>query len=593
VGTNASPAEGLKPAGETPEVDAGTWERPEGPSNADAVARALEREGIPFVFGVQGGAAMPVFDALHRSDAVRLVDTVHEQGAAFAADGYARVTGEPGVLLATSGPGALNTLTGLAGAYMDSVPVVALTGQVPRSLIGTDGFQEADPVGMSRSVTKWSRQVRDADGLEAALTQALERSKSGRPRPTHVDLPKDLVARAPVPQRQLKRSHDGAATRPPIQPERDRIHEAAKVLLQAEQPMILAGHGVELSSAENSLRLLAETLGAPVATTLLGLTAFPASHELSLGMAGMHGTGPANTALGECDALLVVGARLDDRVTGDLSGFAPEAEILHVDVDPTELGKNLEPRVGIAADARHALASLQDEIEGSEPARPVWRSRASELWSQHPLEPETVSEDHVAPGRVVRELGRQAEDDAIVVSGVGQHQMWTALFFGFEPTNTWLTSGGLGAMGYAVPAAIGAKLAARDRQVVVVDGDGSFHMTANELSVARRLGLDVTVFVLDNGSLGMVRQWQDLFHDGRRAAVDLTHVPSAARLASVYGCRGRRIEDGDELEAQVRRALEPADRPTVVEVPIPADQDVYPMVPPGTANHEFLEGEQA
>lgn len=563
--------------------------------NADAVARALEEAGVDTVFGVQGGAAMPVFDAVHRCDALRLVDMAHEQGAAFAADGYARATGDPGVFLVTSGPGALNALTGLGSAFMDSVPVLALTGQVPRSLIGTDGFQEADPVGMSRSVTKWNRQVRDPRELEVTVQEALARTTQGRPRPTLVDLPKDLTKRDPVPQTEALPSAPSAGSADLVarEPDGSALAEAASVLSDARRPMVLAGHGVVLSGAEDELRRFADLLGAPVATTLLGMTAFPASHELSLGMVGMHGTGPANACLAECDVLLVVGARLDDRATGELDGFAPNAELVHVDVDPTELGKNLEPSVGVEADARLALEALADGLGDDARDRSSWRDRAGKLWDEHPLEPGESGDGDVAPGRVLQQLGRRADEDAIVVSGVGQHQMWTALFFGFESSHDWLTSGGLGAMGYALPAAIGARLGAPERQVIVVDGDGCFHMTANELAIAQRLGLELTVFVLNNRSLGMVRQWQDLFHEGRRAAVDLDHVPSPAALAQAYGARGMVIDGQEELEEVVEAALEPAGGPTVVDVRIPARDDVYPMVPPGEPNHAFLAEEPA
>lgn len=578
----------------------GTQARPEGPDgqaraasdrvcNADAITEALRRRNVDTVFGVQGGAAMPVFDALYRSDEMTLVDTVHEQGAAFAADGYARVTDEPGVFLVTSGPGALNALTGLGSAFMDSVPVVALAGQVPRSLIGTDGFQEADPVGMSRSVTKWNRQVRHPEELLSDVAEALARSVRGRPRPTLVDLPKDLTNREPVPQREPDPPGEGSSRRGSAGAPDRHLQKAARVLADARHPMVLAGHGVVLGGAETELLRLSEQLGSPVATTLLGMTAFPSTHPLALGMAGMHGTGAANSCLAECDALLVVGARLDDRLTGKVEGFAPHADLVHVDVDPTELGKNLEPRVGVAADAKAALEGMTDRLPEDPDTEPGWQNRAEQLRDEHPLDPGEAGPGAVAPGRVLEALGRQADDDAVVVSGVGQHQMWTALFFGFDPTHEWLTSGGLGAMGYGLPAAVGAKLGAPERQVVVVDGDGSFHMSANELSTAQRLGLEITVFVLNNRSLGMVRQWQDLFHEGRRAAVDLGHVPSPARLARAYGAQGLVLDDPDELVETVSTALEPAGGPTVVDVRIPPGDDVYPMVPPGKPNHEFRE----
>lgn len=565
------------------------------PTAAEVIVDALAAEDVGTVFGVQGGAALPVFDALETDDRVDVVPTAHEQGAAFAADGYARVAGRPGVCLVTSGPGALNTLTGLGTAHMDSVPLVALTGQVPTEVMGTDAFQEADALGASRSVTKWRTQVEDPRSAPAAVTEALERAGSGRVRPTLVDLPKDVTsARAGTEashSTETRESRRRSQSRP--SPDPQAIEAAADLLSNARRPMILAGHGVRLAGAEDELAALASKLAAPVATTLLGLGAFPEGDPLALGMIGMHGTSAANTAQAECDVLLVVGARLDDRATGDPDRFAPQADLIHLDLDPDELGKILEPAVALQGDAGRGLALLSAELGPRAGACSAWRERARTLANGKQPPVPGPRRGRIAPQAVVDQIDRHADDDAIVATGVGQHQMWTALHFEFGPDNDLLTSGGLGSMGYGLPAAIGAHFAAPERQLVVVDGDGCLQMTGNELATAARFDVPVAVFVLNNAWMGMVRQWQDLFHDGRRAASSNHHVPSFAELAETYGAKGVEVSRPDELEPAVEAALAYEEGPVVVDVHVAEAENVYPMVPPGSANDEFLREGQA
>ncbi len=555
-------------------------------SGADALVDVLVDHGVEVVFGVLGGAALPVFDALERSGRPRVVATAHEQGAAFAADGYARVTGEPGVCVATSGPGALNLATGLGCAEMDSVPVVAVTGQVPRSLIGTDGFQESDVVGATMGVTAWNTQVGEPSEVPKALHTAFQRATRGRPAPTLVDIPKDVAA-GQIAESASAAGLGSEQTRCLPRLSSEQLEALVDRVEASNRPMLLAGHGARLAGAEPELQRLAEHLDAPVATTLLGLGAFPEDHPLGVGMIGMHGTAQANTLLGECDLLVVLGARLDDRATGEPSTFAPNAELVHVDIDPGQLGKIIEPALALHADAKQALEALLDGGLGRRD-RTSWRARITSLGKDSPSSsPDSSGEQRPSTRGLVEQLGTQTPEDAIVVSGVGQHQMFTALHFGFQPSHTWLTSGGLGAMGYALPAAIGAKIAAPEREVVVVDGDGCLHMTSNELATAVAHDLELRVFVVNNGSMGMVRQWQDLFFEGRQAASDNTHLPCFARLAQAYGARGIQVQAADDLEPAVEDAFAHEGGPVVVDVRVRPAEDVYPMVPPGSANHEF------
>lgn len=552
-------------------------------TNADALADALAEAGVSIIFGVQGGAALPIFDAVGREPRVRLVATAHEQGAAFAADGYARVRGAPGVCLLTSGPGVLNAVTGLGSAFMDSVPVLALSGQVPSHLVGTDAFQEADALGATLAVTKRNAQVRDASRVRASVLAAHALAAQGRPRPVLLDLPKDVTQADLAPQ-----SDERPSVFVPPMPEPADLDRAARLLAQARRPLVLAGHGVLLSKAQPELAALAERLDAPVTTTLLGLSGFDEDHRLALGMIGMHGTVPANLLQRECDVLLVVGARLDDRATGRLDGFAPEARLVHVDLDGSELGKNRQPEVGLQGDAKHVLGELLARLPEVPPSREAWSRRVREAKEAAAAPLPVGGGAYVPSARAVALLGRLAARDAVVVAGVGQHQMWTALHFGFRASHTWLTSGGLGAMGYALPAAIGAQLAAPHRQVVVVDGDGCMHMTSNELATAVRERLPLKIFVLNNGMMGMVRQWQDLFHGARHTGVDNGGLPSFARLAEAYGARGLRVERPEDAERVFREAFAYNDGPVLVEVPVDPNEHVYPMVPPGKANHEVV-----
>lgn len=550
---------------------------------ADVIPKALVDVGTRLVFGVQGGAALPVFHALAADGRISVIATAHEQGAVFAADGFARVSGRAGVCLLTSGPGALNGLTALGSAYMDSVPLVVLSGQVPSHLLGTDAFQEAEVLGMSLAVTKWSAQVRSASATGRLVVEAHQNASSGRPRPALLDLPKDMMSATWVAQ------HPGVEIPPTeFRPSPHKLEIAVSLLQSASRPLILAGHGVLLARASPELTDISERSDAPVATTLLGLSSFDEDSTLSLGMIGMHGTATANSLLGECDVLLVVGARLDDRATGRLEGFAPQAKMIHIDIDPAELGKNREPTVALCGDAKTVLMALLKLLPAATP-RPEWRRRIREakaaIVKQSPTNPAVLlAKDAVAT------IGRLAPKDAIVVAGVGQHQMWTALRFGFRTSHTWLTSGGLGAMGYALPAAIGAQFAAPERTVVVIDGDGCFHMTSNELATAVQHRLRLKIFIINNGNMGMVRQWIDLFHDRNQVAVDNGHLPSFARLADAYGARGIEVRHAADLEPAIAAALSHTGGPIVVDIRVAPDEDVYPMVPPGKSNSEFITG---
>ena len=551
-------------------------------TGAEAAVATLERAGVEHLFGVQGGAIMPVYDAVYDSE-MSHVTMGHEQGAAHAADAYGQVTGEPGVCMATSGPGATNLVTGLADADMDSDPVVALTGQVPTALVGNDAFQETDTVGVTAPVTKANYFATGPEAAGEAVGEAFALAREGRQGPTLVDLPKDVTQAAA--DRAPDRPESPETYDPPERADPDRVADAAACLADAERPLILAGGGVIKGEASPELRRFAREFEVPVATTMPGIGTFPEDHDLALSWAGMHGTGYANMAISHCDCLLAVGTRFDDRLTGDVATFAPEATVVHVDIDPSEISKNVHADHPLVGDAGTVLEQLHEAMP-SVPEAAAWREQCAQWKREYPMTYAAPEDEPLKPQFVVEAADAATDDDAIVTTGVGQHQMWAAQYWTYTEPRTFVSSHGLGTMGYGLPAAIGAKVAAPDKQVVCFDGDGSFLMTCQELSVAVRENLDITVFVLNNEAVGMVRQWQDGFYDGRRMASEYPWVPDFARLAEAFGAEGFRISGYGEVADTVRAAIA-HDGPAVVDAHIDPAEEVYPMVPSGGANDQF------
>ena len=565
-----------------PETDSGTDERPI-ERGAEAVIVALENAGVTTAFGVQGGAIMPVYDALYDST-IEHVTMAHEQGASHAADAYGIVSGEPGVCLATSGPGATNLVTGIADASMDSDPMIALTGQVPRAFVGNDAFQETDTTGITAPITKTNYFATDSDTVGDVVGEAFELAGTGRPGPTLVDLPKDVTLgettkRPGVPKK--PKNYD-----PPSEADPEAIDAAVRTLSRAERPVILAGGGVIKGEACEALRAFARTYEIPVVTTMPGIGSFPEDHDLSMEMAGMHGTGYANMAITHCDVMLAVGTRFDDRLTGGVETFAPDARVIHVEIDPAEVSKNIHADVPVIADAKAAFAQL-DEAMARPPEADTWREQCRTWKEEYPLR-YTIDEDApLRPEFVVEAVDAATPDDTVVTTGVGQHQMWACLYWTYTEPRTWVSSHGLGTMGYGLPAAIGARYAADDdRGVVCFDGDGSFLMTLQELAVAVEHDLDITVFVLNNEAVGMVRQWQDAFFEERHSASEYPWVPAFDTVAEAFGARGFRMTEYDEVEETIEAALG-YDGPSVVDVHIDPGTNVYPMVPSGGDNGQF------
>jgi acetolactate synthase-1/2/3 large subunit len=555
-------------------------------SGAEAFVKALEREGVETIFGLPGGAILPICDALYDSD-IRVILARHEQGAAHMADGYARASGRVGVCLATSGPGATNLVTGIATANIDSSPVVAFTGQVPIPMIGTDAFQEVDIIGVSASITKYNIQVRRAADLPWAVKAAFYIASTGRKGAVLVDIPKDVQTSVEDVEFPEKVSFRGYRVQ--VEPDPRELDWASTLLFRAKRPMILAGGGVISSNASSELVALAEALMAPVATTLMGKGAIPKDHPLYVGGCGMHGTGEANTLLAEADVLLVVGARLSDRTTGLVKEFSPHAKVIHVDIDRSEIDKNVETVTRVVGDARLALIGLLERLrkmrlEASRDSE--WIRRMNELRELYVL-PEVRGNPHMRAPEVIRALRRSLPRDTIVTTEVGQCQMWASLYFDSYAPRTFLTSGGLGTMGWGFPAAIGAKAARMDVPVVDIAGDGSFAMTENNLATSVEEGLPVIVVIMNNRMLGMVAQWQRLFYGRRYFCVKLGKAPDFVKLAEAYGAVGIRPESLEELEREVRRAVE-ADRTTVIDVPMDPEENVFPMVPPGKGLKEFI-----
>ncbi|WP_266075830.1 biosynthetic-type acetolactate synthase large subunit [Haladaptatus caseinilyticus] len=568
---------------ETPEGRPNEADTSESQTGASVVVRALESAGVETLFGVQGGAIMPVYDALGKSD-LRHVTMAHEQAAAHAADAYGIVAGTPGVCLATSGPGATNLVTGLADADMDSDPVVALTGQVPTNFVGNDAFQETDTTGVTAPITKANYFAGDTDTVGDTVGEAFALASEGRPGPTLVDLPKDVTLAetdAGEPTAETPEHYN-----PQEKPDADAVAEAARTLETADRPLILAGGGVIKGDASPELRAFATGHDIPVATSMPAVGAFPEDHDRSVGMVGMHGTGPANMAVTHCDTLLAVGCRFDDRLTGGVDSFAPEATVIHIDIDPAEISKNVHAEVPVVGDAGATLAEIGEEMN-STPSVDDWREQISDWKEEYPMTYHAPEDGPVKPQFVVEAFDAATADDAIVTTGVGQHQMWAVQFWTFTEPRTWVSSHGLGTMGYGLPAAIGARMAAADdQQVVSFEGDGSFLMTVQELSVAVRENLDITVAVLNNRYIGMVRQWQDAFFDGNRVASEYDWCPDFATLAEAFGANGFTVDHPDEVADTVEAALA-YDGPSVVDFHIDPDENVYPMVASGGANGKF------
>ncbi|OBJ71236.1 acetolactate synthase large subunit [Mycobacterium colombiense] len=566
---------------------------PEQLTGAQSVIRSLEELGVEVIFGIPGGAVLPVYDPLFDSKKLRHVLVRHEQGAGHAASGYAHATGKVGVCMATSGPGATNLVTPLADAQMDSIPVVAVTGQVGRSLIGTDAFQEADISGITMPITKHNFLVRSGNEIPQVLAEAFHIASSGRPGAVLVDIPKDVL-QGPCTFSWPPRM-DLPGYKPNTKPHSRQIREAAKLIAAARKPVLYVGGGVIRGDATQQLHELAELTGIPVVTTLMARGAFPDSHPQHMGMPGMHGTVAAVAALQRSDLLIALGTRFDDRVTGKLDTFAPEAKVIHADIDPAEIGKNRHADVPIVGDVKAVIIELlellrQDGIPGKLDMTGWW-AYLNEVQSTYPLSYGPQSDGSLGPEYVIEKLGQLAGPDALYVAGVGQHQMWAAQFISYEKPRTWLNSGGLGTMGYAIPAAMGAKMARPDAEVWAIDGDGCFQMTNQELATCAIEGVPIKVALINNGNLGMVRQWQTLFYQERYSQTDLaTHshrIPDFVKLAEALGCFGLRCEREEDVEDVINQARAINDRPVVIDFIVGADAQVWPMVAAGTSNDEI------
>ncbi|MGC5170992.1 acetolactate synthase large subunit [Micromonospora sp. DT81.3] len=561
-------------------------------TGAQAVVRSLELLGVTDVFGLPGGAILPVYDPLMDSTELRHILVRHEQGAGHAAEGYAAASNKIGVAIATSGPGATNLVTAIADAYMDSVPIVCITGQVFSNLMGTDAFQEADIVGITMPITKHSFLVKRPEDIPGAIAAAFEVAGTGRPGPVLVDITKDAQqAEAPFiwPPR-----IDLPGYRPVTKAHGKQIQAAAQLLAEAKRPVLYVGGGVIRSQASAELLALAETTGAPVVTTLMARGAFPDSHQQHLGMPGMHGTVPAVLALQEADLLVSLGSRFDDRVTGKAALFAPKAKVVHVDIDPAEIGKIRAAEVPIVGDLKDVLVDLEGafrgQTDGAKPDYEEWWSYLDGLRAEFPLGYAPTTDGLMAPQYVISRIGELTGPEGIFAAGVGQHQMWAAQFIKYERPNAWLNSGGAGTMGYAVPAAMGAKVAEPDRHVWAIDGDGCFQMTNQELATCAINSIPIKVAIINNSSLGMVRQWQTLFYNGRYSHTDLNtghdtiRIPDFVKLAEAYGCLAIRVEREEDVDAAIKLALETNDRPVVIDFVVSADAMVWPMVPQGVSN---------
>jgi len=556
-------------------------------TGAQIIMAVLKEEGVDTVFGFPGGVVIDIFDELSRTD-IRHILVRHEQGAAHAADGYARAKGSVGVFLVTSGPGATNTVSGLASAYMDSIPVVALTGQVPTGLIGNDAFQEVDIVGITRPCTKHNYLVKRTEDLARVLKEAFHIARSGRPGPVLVDLPKD-VTQGKAKYKPLSEPKM-ASYKPTYEPNVKQLRKAVELIKESKRPVVFSGGGVILSGASRELTAFAKMLSAPVTASLMGLGSFPGTDPLWLGMLGMHGTYRANMAIGGCDLLIGVGVRFDDRVTGKVETFAPNAKIIHVDIDPTSISKNIPVTVPVVGDCKIALRELNkllktEKVRFTKKARKSWNDQIEKWKSTQPLKYE--QRDVIKPQYVIEQLYALTKGKAIITTEVGQNQMWAAQYHHFDRPNCFVTSGGLGCMGFGLPAAIGAQVACPNRTVVDVAGDGSIQMNIQELATAAQYGLPVKVVILNNRYLGMVRQWQELFYGKRYVATDIELAPDFAKLAEAYGVLGLKATKPEEVGPVLKKGLE-SPGPAVMDFWVEREEGVYPMVPAGKAITEML-----
>ncbi|MGA9364820.1 MAG: biosynthetic-type acetolactate synthase large subunit [Bacteroidota bacterium] len=551
-------------------------------TGSEIFVRSLIEEGVEIVFGYPGGAIIGVYDALVDLSDIKHVLVRHEQGATHAAEGYAKATGKPGVVVVTSGPGATNTVTGIADALMDSVPIVVFSGQVASKLIGNDAFQEADSVGITRPITKHNYLVRDVTELARTIKEAFYIATTGRPGPVLVDLPKDVMAQKTAfhyPESIEMRSY-----KPVVDGHIRQIRKAAALINAAKRPVLYVGGGVIQSNASAELRAIAEKLKCPVTTTLHGLGSFPENNPLSLGMLGMHGTWYSNIAVHYCDVLIAVGARFDDRVTGKVEAFAADAKKIHIDIDPSAISKNVQVDVPIVGDVKRVLRKLIEYVQPIETKD--WLQTIQQWKREHPLRYKLT--EAIRAQYVVQKLGEITRGNAIVVSDVGQHQMWTAQFFNWMHPRTHITSGGLGTMGFSLPAAMGAAFGRKDLPVVSISGDGGFQMNVQELATIAENKLPMKMFVINNGFLGMVRQWQELFWRRRYSHVEL-YNPDFVKLAEAYGCAAFRVTKASEVEGIIRKVMDYNDGPVLVEFVVTKEDNVYPMIPTGQTVHEMLD----
>src|SRR5689334_6945637 len=598
-GGPAQPGGSAQPGGAQQAAARPHYTAPVKVTGAQALVLALERIGVDVVFGIPGGAVLPAYDPLLDSKQIRHILVRHEQGAGHAATGYAQATGRTGVCMATSGPGATNLVTPLADAYMDSVPVVAITGQVSTNLIGTDGFQEADISGITYPITKHNFLVTKPEDIARTIGEAFHLASTGRPGPVLVDIAKDAMQATtdftwPVP-------FDLPGYHPVTRPHSRQVREAARMITEAKRPVLYVGGGVIKADAAEELKQLAELTQAPVVTTLMARGAFPDSHALHLGMPGMHGTVAAVGALQRADLIVALGARFDDRVTGKLDSFAPDARIVHADIDPAEISKNRRADVPIVGDCKEVIAELItavtiDHEHGLRGDYTEWWAALDQWRTKYPLGYEEFNDGSLAPQYVIERIGKLAGPDAVYLAGVGQHQMWAAQFIGYEKPRTWINSGGAGTMGFAVPAAMGAKVGLPEATVWAIDGDGCFQMTNQELATCAIEGIGVKIAIINNGNLGMVRQWQTLFYNERYSNTNLgdkknelqgTRIPDFVKLAEAYGCIGLRCERKEDVDAVIEQAMAINDQPVVIDFIVHKDAMVWPMVAAGTSNDDI------